>query len=132
MNPGNVVNLYGTVESHPEFLRDPKGTEFAVRLNLAVKRSFRNKDGKYENDVIPVKYRFDEGRASFAHSIEPGDIMQVSGSLRIEPYKGNSLVYVITDSVSFDEETRRRKYAKKNGDKVVESAEFDIDLPLPF
>lgn len=132
MNPSNTVNLYGKVNSRPEFLKDPKGTEFALRVDLAVKRSYRNKDGKYECDVIPVKYKFDEGRAAFAHSIEAGDIMQVSGSLRIETYKGVNLTYVITDSVSFDEETRRRKYAKQKSDQVVPSAEFDIDLPLPF
>lgn len=131
MNPNNIVSLYGTVESRPEFLKDQKGTEFAVKFELATKRSYRNKDGAYAKDPIPVKYKFDEARQPFAHTIEQGDLLQVSGCIRIEPYKGEKLMYVLTDSLSFDEETRRRKYAKENGNKVV-SAEFDIDLPLPL
>lgn len=131
MNPSNIVSLYGAVESRPEFLKDQKGTEFAVKFELATKRSYRNKDGAYVKDPIPVKYKFDEARHSFAHTIEQGDMLLVSGCIRIEPYKGEKLMYVLTDSVSFDEETRRRKYAKEHGDSVV-SAEFDIDLPLPL
>lgn len=129
-NPNNVVSLYGTVGTNIKFIQN-QGTEFAVRFPLSVKRAYRNKNGVYDTDELPVKYEFDDGRRSFAHSIEPGDIIQVSGCMRSEAYNGTKLLYVSAESISFDEETRRKKYAKEHGDEVV-SAEFSIDLPLPI
>lgn len=131
MNPWNNASLYGRVNDTPLFLKDGKGNEFAARMPLAVKRNFRNKNGEYMEDIITVKYLFDEGRSGFAHSIEPGDILQLSGTIRTESYNGKQSLIILTDSISFDEMTRRRKYSKKEGDRKV-SAEFGLDLPLPF
>ena len=133
-NPNNVVSLYGTVGHNIKFVQS-QGTEFAVRFMLEVKRSFRNKNGVYDTDEIPVKYEFDEARSPFAHSINPGDGIQLSGCIRREAYKGTTLIYVSTKSISFDEATLKKKYAKEkakeDGDEKV-SAEFPIDLPLPI
>ena len=125
-----MVSLYGRVKETPAFLSS-SGKEFAAKMYLCVKRNYRNKDGEYQEDVIPVKFKFDEGREAFAHSIEAGDIIQVSGPIREETYKAKRLLYVMTDMISFDEMTRRRKYGNKEGDTKV-SADFDLDLPLPF
>lgn len=130
MNPSNIVSLYGRVKEAPEFLSSC-GKEFAANMCLCVKRNYRNKDGEYQEDNIPVKFKFDDGRKAFAHSIEAGDVIQVSGTIREETYKGKKLFYVLSDMISFDEMTRRRKYGKKEGDTKV-SADFDLDLPLPF
>lgn len=131
MNPGNVVTLYGRVSGTPEILKDKRGTEFAARMVLAVKRNYRNREGEYEEDMIPVKFCFDEGRKSFAHTIEAGDLVQISGALKTESYQGKRMFYVQSDMLSFDEMTRRRKYGKKEGDQLV-SGTFPIDLPLPY
>lgn len=131
MNPSNMVSLYGRVIEAPAFLSDGKGKEFAARMYVSVKRNYRNRNGEYQEDVIPVKFKFDEGRNAFAHSIEAGDVIQVSGTIREETYKGKQLFYVMTDMISFDEMTRIRKYRNNEADKKV-SADFDLDLPLPF
>lgn len=129
MNPRSMVSLYGRVAEAPHFLKDGQGNEFALRMPVAVKRNYRSKDGEYHEDVIPVKYKYEEELKQFVHGIETGDLVSISGTLRSESYKGKKLFYVLADALSFDEQTREKKY--KGCDQTV-SAEFEIDLPLPL
>lgn len=132
INPSNIVSLYGRVLGCPVVLKDTQGTEFALRFELSVKRGYRNRDGMYPEDAIPVKYVYDSTRANFAHSVEPGDLLQVSGMIQTEMYKGKKLIYIISDAMSYDEETRRRKYSPSSANETADSAEYHVDLPLPY
>lgn len=131
INPSNIVSLYGRVLGGPVIIKDSQGTEFAIRFELSVKRGYRNRDGMYPEDAIPVKYVYDSSRANFAHSIEPGDFLQVSGMIRTEVYKGKKLFYIVSDAMSYDEETRIRKYSRSSGE-TTDNAEYHVDLPLPY
>ncbi len=132
MNPNNVTSLYGTIgtTSNIQFLKHQE-KEFAVRFPLVVPRVYKNPKGVYDTDTITVKFEFDAAKSSFAHSLEPGDRLQVIGSIRCDPYKGSYLFYVMADSMSFDEETRRKKYAKEQGEEIV-SEDIYIDVELPY
>ena len=118
MNPNSIVSIYGEVTEKPKFYKDNNGNEFAARFDVSVKRNYRNKHGKYTDDLIPVKYVFnDPGRQTFAHFIKQGAQVLVVGTLKTN----SGALYVESDSVSFDNWTRM------NMDFTQETPDIKID-----
>lgn len=99
-NASNNVFLMGTVMTNVQFLTTKQGIEFAARFMLSVKKGYKNKDGFYATDLIPIRIK-GEKRMGFAKMIHKGDKVCLSGSVSAEKYNtkdGNSIFSVLIDA----------------------------------
>lgn len=126
MNPANITCQTGKLTSEPFFLKNKEGTEFAFISTLAVKRNYKNREGKYDLDYIPIRY---EGinKMKFAHMLKKDDYLTVSGTIKSDRYKKDGVdiytIYLLVESIQY---TPRNK---ENIEKP-ESEVLDESLPL--
>lgn len=86
----NYVLLIGRLTSTPEVQDSIEGKKYCI-INLAINRSYKNDDGVYETDFIPVRI---EGTiaTNTAEYCKQGDLVGVKGMLR-QTIDGNLQVY---------------------------------------
>ncbi len=132
MNPSNDTKLIGRLCDEPYFNKRKDGTEFGCSFTLAVKRNYKNKEGKYEADFVPV--RFDgEKRMKFAHMLTKGDAVVVAGAITTKHYTKNGeeiyTIFVQAENISFCIGNAKKKASETKADAVMETD----DLPeLPY
>lgn len=92
----NSVILIGRLTSTPEVQENIEGKKYCI-INLAINRSYKNDDGVYETDYIPVRL---EGTiaTNTAEYCKQGDLVGVKGMLR-QTIDGRLQVYV--DKLTF-------------------------------
>lgn len=142
-NASNNVMLVGTVMTNIQFLTTKQGVEFAARFMLSVKKGYKNKEGYYATDLLPIRIK-GEKRMGFARMIHKGDKVCLSGSLSAEKYNtkdGNSIFSVIIDAEHIEWTGSNKKLvnernSKKEEKKIEKSTEKFVDntitIELPF
>ena len=128
MNPCNNGSYHGWLLKEPTYIKNKEGVAFQARFVLKVKRDYRNREGKYEYDYIPMRIS-GESRLKLAANMNPGDSLAVCGSIKTERYETNGQpcfeVYVNVDSVSFS--PRTSTFLEKEEEPTVASS-----FNLPF
>lgn len=69
-------------------------------IKVAVARSYKNPDGEYETDILPVVL-YGTVAENTAKYCKKGDVVGVKGSLVLDAYQGKKALYVRGDKISF-------------------------------
>lgn len=120
-NPDNVTTLSGRITAAPVFLKTKAGEEFQARFTLAIKRAFKNKDGVYETDFIPMRLNGIK-RMKLAHKLEKGASIKVMGEMRSSSFTnkdGNRVFSIFLDieSLRWNPTNFKKQENKENGSK---------------
>lgn len=92
----NQIVMVGRLVSDPQINETENGRK-VCNITLAVSRSFKNKEGIYETDFIPVRL-FTGIAETTTEYCKKGDLVGVKG--RVERLSGEDLK-IIADKVSF-------------------------------
>ena len=88
MNPCNNGSYHGWLLKEPTYIKNKDGVVFQARFVLKVKRDYRNREGKYEYDYIPMRLS-GESRMRLAERMNPGDSLAICGSVKTDRYESN-------------------------------------------
>jgi len=132
-NPYNTVVLIGRLTSDPEMSYTPQGVA-SVTFRLAVKRTVKNKDGKYDADFISCKAWRATAEVIGNHA-RKGRMVSVVGSIRVYSYEKSG-----ERRTGFEIECDNVQLMDAPGGKTGEatpgrqsaSAEADADFPDDF
>lgn len=95
----NQIVLVGRLVQDPEI----KELENEMRISyitLAVSRSYKNSDGIYETDFIPV--RLCRGVAeSVAEYCKKGDLLGIRGSIQTKQEENKNIIEIVAKRVTF-------------------------------
>ena len=108
-NPKNIVSLTGSITGRIGMLSKSDGETFGCLFNLSVKRNYRNHEGVYEDDILPIKYIFpSDSVMSFIKTLSEGDMIQLSGTVRIGTYgKEKGQMHILAESISIDDQDEK-------------------------
>ena len=101
----NAIHLIGRLTKDPD-MRYLPGTETAsTNFQIAVRRNFKNREGKYDSDFIQVQVLGKPAEAA-ANYLRKGNRCAVDGRLQIDSWKdenGNwkNIAKVMADNVEF-------------------------------
>lgn len=127
MNPSNNGTYTGVVCKPPIFIRNKQGVDFQARFVLQVRRAYKNKEGKYTYDFLPMRLSGSENRLKIARRLKPKDVVVVSGSTTTQAYQVSGEthyeMFIDVDSISF---------APKNFAQVEETKKTEKQWNLPF
>ena len=91
----NHVCLIGRINNDIEKIENDNKTSYRLILNIT--RNFKNQDGDYENDIIPVELMSYVGNTTFEYC-KKDDLVGIRG--RIES-KENNPIKIIAEKVTF-------------------------------
>lgn len=116
-NPKNIVSLTGSITGRIRMLSRSDGETFGCLFNLSVKRNYRNHEGVYEDDILPIKYIFpSDSVMSFIKTLSEGDVIQLSGTVRIGTYgKEKGQIHILAESISLDDQDVKRRKNTTSG-----------------
>lgn len=100
----NNLTLIGRLVDRP-VLEETENGKKATTITLAVPRNFRNDNGEYETDFVPVSF-VGQVADSTCEYCEKGDIIGVRG--RLARLSGNEL-QVIAEKVTFLSSKRKEE-----------------------
>ena len=91
----NTVCLIGRLTSEPTFEEIGDGKKGTI-IKLAVTRSFKNIDGEYESDIIPIILwgGIAESTMDYCHK---GDLVGIKGRLQMKEDK----IEIIAEKITF-------------------------------
>lgn len=116
-NPKNIVSLTGSITGKIRMLSRSDGETFGCLFTLSVKRNYRNHEGVYEDDVLPIKYIFpNDSVMSFIKTLSEGDVIQLSGTVRIGTYgKEKGQIHILAESISLDDQCAKKHEDQTSG-----------------
>jgi len=91
----NHVVLIGRINNDIEKMKNDDKTTYKLMLNIS--RNFKNQDGDYENDIIPVELMNYVGNTTFEYC-KKNDLVGIKG--RIE-CKENNPIKIIAEKITF-------------------------------
>ena len=91
----NHVMLIGRINNDIEKIEMDDKTTYKLMLNIS--RNFKNQDGDYENDIIPVELLNYVGNTTFEYC-KKNDLVGIKG--RIE-CKENNPIKIIAEKITF-------------------------------
>ena len=92
----NQLVLVGRLVSDPQINETENGRKVST-ITLAVLRSFKNSEGEYDNDIIPITLWNTVAENTYEYC-KTGDVIGVNG--RLQRLEGNSL-QVVAEKVTF-------------------------------
>ena len=101
----NAIHLIGRLTKDPELKYFEDGTA-STTFQLAVRRPFKNREGKYDSDFIPIQVS-GKSAESAANYLRKGNRCAVDGRLQIDKWKDEksgewkSFTKVIATNVEF-------------------------------
>lgn len=129
----NNISLCGRTTR--EFELKYIGTGTAVATNtIAVERDYKNKNGEYETDFINIEV-FGKSAEFASNYIEKGNLVTVSGSLRIDKYeKDGQTVYYTKVNVASIQNIGKTGKSSGGGEQKpkFETAGNITDDEVPF
>ena len=106
MNANNMALIKGRINGTPEFISDRNGKEFSCRFVVGVKRSFKDREGRYGYDDIECRIQ-GERRMTLAHLLVKGMDVSVAGETRTGHYdrrnEDGSIERVYTRFIAVDD-----------------------------
>lgn len=130
----NKVCLTGRISTELEIKKTSTGKSL-LDFNLAVKRDYKNEEGKYDADFIHIKAW--GGSADFlGRYAMKGSLIEVSGKIVVNEYQNSegkkvTSVYVQTDSTEILSQPQKKDNFEGIESKSSESADISPD-ELPF
>lgn len=95
----NQVILVGRLVQDPEIKELENGIRTSY-ITLAVSRSYKNSDGIYETDFIPV--RLYKGIAeNTTEYCKKGDVIGVKGRIQTKQEKDKNIIEIVAEKVTF-------------------------------
>lgn len=91
----NTTMLIGRINNEIEKYEDEDRTTYRIVLNIC--RNYKNEDGIYENDYIPVELTDNIGNNVFEYC-KQGDLVGIKGRLSC---KDSNLIQIIAEKVTF-------------------------------
>lgn len=82
----NKIILIGRITKDPELIHINEGEGQYCRFSLAVERRYKNSEGIKEVDFIPV-CTWSKSAEYVSSYIKKGDLLSISGNLRISSYE---------------------------------------------
>lgn len=108
----NKIIIIGNLGSDPEITTDATGKATKATVNVAVRRSYKNREGQYESDWFRV-VEFNENRIKFLSTyFHKGDSIVIDGRVQTGSYtkqdgtKGYSFD-IIPNTIEFAGSSRR-------------------------
>ena len=129
----NKVVLIGRLTRDPE-LRFAAGSGVAVTtFTLAVDRDFKNREGQYEADFIPIVC-WRKLAEIVAENLSKGRLVAVSGRIQTRNYEGNDgqrryVTEIVADGVQFLE---KKETTKPQQNSMGDFFPIDRDDEIPF
>jgi len=124
-NMKNSVRLLGRISK--EISTSQNGDNLVARTNIAVQRNFKNKDGNYDADFIPIVVFGNQAKFLDEH-FSKGDIIFVEGNIRTGSYTNKDGQKVYTTDVFVDQIDFVPSSVKKDGEQKAEKkAKVDPD-----
>lgn len=130
----NKVCLTGRISTELEIKKTSTGKSL-LDFNLAVKRDYKNEEGKYDADFIHIKAW--GGSADFlGRYAMKGSLIEVSGKIVVNEYQNSegkkvTSVYVQTDSTEILSQPQKKDNFEGIESKSSESEDISPD-ELPF
>ena len=129
----NKVLLVGRVARDVEVKTTPAGRDYSFNA-IACKREYKNKDGKYDVDFIPLT--FGNQTSKFVKEyVKKGDLIEIVGRWHIFTDKDNKIIHeCIVDTVTLVEKKLEDRLGNNPtvdeiGKDIAENPE-DPDLPF--
>lgn len=126
----NSVVLVGRTTKMPE-IRTIKDDKKVATFTLAVTRNYKNKNGDYETDFVPViAYRSVDFIEKY---VSKGDMIGVRGSIQVRSYEKDgqkrTATEILAEEVQLIPSGTKKEAAKPSG-----MEEFDeiAEIQLPF
>lgn len=95
----NKIVLVGRLVSDPQINETENGTK-KCNITLAVPRSYKNSEGIYETDFIPVKLY--EGIAeNTAEYCKKGDLIGIKGRTQTKQEEDKNIIEIVAERVTF-------------------------------
>lgn len=128
-NPDNVCALSGRLTAEPVFMQTKSGEEFQARFTLAIKRAYKNKDGVYDADFIPMRMNGTK-RMHLAHKLKKGASIKVMGEMRTDSYvnkEGKKVfgIYLDVASLSWNPSSYRKDDASESEHKDMSKSQSE-------
>ncbi len=130
----NQVVFVGRLVKDVEIKETENGNKVS-NITIAVPRSFKNSEGVYETDFIPVTLWKDMA-SNTAEYIHKGDILGIRGRLQTDSFdkdgKNEFRVNVVAEKVSFlssrtaDDRTPTREEQAEEMDKIIKDAKENV------
>jgi len=127
----NSVSIVGRLTRDPEGKTLNNGTQVA-NFTVAVNRNFKNKDGNYDTDFIPVEVM---GKpAEFAMNyMTKGRLVSVLGSIRVDKYQdkdGNNKTFTKVSASNINALDKKTDGAQSPQDPPGFQALDDDSIPF--
>ena len=95
----NQIVLVGRLVSDPQINETENGAK-ECNITLAVPRSYKNSEGIYETDFIPVKLY--EGIAeNTAEYCKKGDLIGIKGRIQTKQEEDKNITEIVAERVTF-------------------------------
>ena len=93
----NQIILVGRITKTPEMMENQDGSKFAI-INLAIPRTFKNKNGEYDTDFIDCTL-WTGIAEKVCEYCKKGDVVGIKG--RIQNLNNTAQLQLIAEKVSF-------------------------------
>lgn len=123
----NNVTLVGRLTRDPELRYIQSSGTAVASFSVAIDRTYTKKDGSKETDFIPIEVMGKIGEAA-ANNLSKGDLVGISGSIRVEQYKdqqgnnktftkvsANRVEYLLTSHSRQNQGQQNGGYQQNNG-----------------
>ena len=128
----NAIHLVGRLTKYPELKYFEDGTA-STTFQLAVRRPFKNREGKYDSDFIPIQVS-GKSAESAANYLRKGNRCAVDGRLQIDNWKDKksgewkSFTKVTTSNVEFLESAQSTPSNDNVGPAFEPPSDFGDDI----
>ena len=89
MSAVNNVTLVGNVGNNPAEDLKEFGEAKKVELRLAIRRTYKNKDGEYDTDWVSIHF-WNRRAENVAEYATQGSLVSVSGEVRTDKYEDSN------------------------------------------
>jgi len=93
----NLVYFIGRLTQNPELVRKEDGKRI-LNIHIAVQRTYKNEDGIYETDFIPIELENHIAEKTVEYC-KKGDLVGLKG--RLETRNDDGSLVVVVDKISF-------------------------------